>query len=163
MTETLTQRLQRAVALRDAATEGHWVEDDGHIQSKPLSEQAHDYVMRLLSDPEFHAMETDDQINRPVTEVATCSQDLPNFEADAAFIAAAPSIVQLAVELGAEVERMRKALSEQARLALAIRGACIRSQQAPNVFEAIGDWSRDIIKAAEDAINPPATDCGDAQ
>lgn len=86
---TLHERLAEIEARANAATPGPWVGDDGHVHSKPASDAAHAYVMRLMRDKAFAAAETEEQTNRPETEVAWCSQEHENFEADEAFIAAA--------------------------------------------------------------------------
>lgn len=95
--------------LCERASAGPWVEDDGHVHSGPLSDAAEAYVMRLLDDPAFAEAETDNQINRPWHEVAHCSQEGPNFEADAQFIATARTAFPA---LLAEVKRLRELEAE---------------------------------------------------
>lgn len=74
MTETLTQRLQKAVALRDAINRWH----------------------------------SDAQVDMVLSKDHPLS--IARYKDEMALYNAAPSIVQLAVELGAEVERLRTAL-----------------------------------------------------
>ena len=96
--------------LSDAATAGPWVEDDGHIHSKPLCDLSHKWVMQRMDgkEPDF---------DRPKTWVATCDQELPNFQADADFIAATREAVPtLLDELDYVEEKCKKLEEENKRL-----------------------------------------------
>lgn len=92
VSDTLTQRLQSAVALRDAATAGEW-----HVS--PRKHQQNQIVESAEIGPE-------DSRNRSIATVWK-RDGFKDARPNAAFIAAAPSIVQLAVELGAECEALR--------------------------------------------------------
>lgn len=95
MTETLTQRLQRAVALRDAASPAPWFRN--------IIGTGYGAAV-LCSTAMRHSAESD--------KFRICTVPIyGNLEGNAALIAAAPSIVQLAVELGAECERLRAELA----------------------------------------------------
>lgn len=73
--EQIKGALKAHIAEAEAATPGPWIEDDGHIHSQPLCEKEDEWLRSDLED------------GRPETEVAYCAQELPNFDADAAFIA----------------------------------------------------------------------------
>ncbi len=90
MTDTLTTRLQKAVSLRDAATPAPWFRNVIGTG----------FGAAVLCDVELkHSTESD--------KFRICTVPIyGNLEGNAELIAAAPSIVQLAVELGAEVARV---------------------------------------------------------
>lgn len=96
----ITDHLSRLKALEEVATVGPWVEDDGHVHSQPKSKEVREYVHRLMNDPEFKKEQGGSQKDRPETEVAHCSQELPNFDNDATFIASSRS----------ELPKLRRAL-----------------------------------------------------
>lgn len=100
---TLTPTTLREIEQRcEKATPGPWVEDDGHIHSEPLCELAQEYVLVKVEGRTV-------AYERPETEVALCSQDLLNFDADAEFISSARTDVPLLI---GEVRRLREALGE---------------------------------------------------
>jgi hypothetical protein len=73
--EQIKSALQAHIAEVEAATPGPWIDDDGHIHSKPLCEK------------EDKWLRSNSVSGCPETEVAYCCQELPNFDADATFIA----------------------------------------------------------------------------
>lgn len=106
----IRDQIAAARALTDAATAGPWFDDDGHVHSEPQSKLSRKYVQRLLSDPAFREAETDNQTNRPETEVAHCDQQSNNFDNNVAFIAASRTLVpQLATLLERACELLEDA------------------------------------------------------
>jgi hypothetical protein len=80
--------LERLLELAGKASLGPWVEDDGNIFSKPQSD-----IEWKARRPDGTGSDMWDGL------VAKCEQTLPNFDADAAFIAAAnPAVVKALVE-----------------------------------------------------------------
>lgn len=106
---SIKSQIAAARALADAATNGPWFDDDGHVHSEPQSRLSRKYVQRLLSDPAFRERETDNQTNRPETEVAHCDQQSDNFDANVAFIAASRTLVP---QLADALERACELLEE---------------------------------------------------
>ncbi len=128
MTETLTTRLQKVVALRDAAAPGPW-EARGTVVDGPNGT-----ILRVGGG-----------LDLVVERYETHQRE------NATFIAAAPSIVQLAVELGAECERLR----------VALRNLLNDGENAMDFFGQIGKdqdgyeaWNAAKIEA-EKALNLP--------
>lgn len=103
------------------ATPGPWHEDDGHIHSTPQSEAVDAYINRLMNDPAFRSAETDDQTNRPWTEVAHVSQDSPNFDADTEFLKHArtdlPRLLSALRKANAETKTVMQAWDTNVKLA----------------------------------------------
>lgn len=89
----MSDPLTRLLTLCDEATPGPWVEDDGFVHSGPATEAVTKYIDRLMSDPAYDAEQGGDQKDRPETVVALCDQNLPNFDADARFIATFDPVV----------------------------------------------------------------------
>jgi hypothetical protein len=91
---TLEEKLSEFKAKAEAATPGPWVEDDGNVFSAPISNA--DYEARSAA-----RRNGNPQPPRGYDgEVAKCSQQLPNFDADATYIAAAnPAVVLALVEV----------------------------------------------------------------
>ena len=93
----------------EKATEGPWVEDDGWIHSGPAADRLTAYIDALMARANAGLPRDDDQADRPETVVARCEQTLPNFEADAEFIAHARQDIP---RLLSEVRRLRKENAE---------------------------------------------------
>lgn len=88
--------------LLEQATPGPWVEDDGNVFSAPISNA--NYELRSLA-------RRDSKPQSPQGydgEVAKCSQQLPNFAADAEFIAAMRNALPALLDLVEAAEEMRK-------------------------------------------------------
>ena len=91
-------------AMCDLATEGPWVEDDGNIFSKPLSNLRHEQIqLRLNGDKNIPHPDRDR--THPLGFVATTTQETDNFENDAAFITVSRSAMP---RLIAEVNRYKQ-------------------------------------------------------
>lgn len=75
-------RLDEIEARAKAASDGPWVEDDGWVHSEPQNRACMEWIRKKL------AGKTPSK-PRPVTAVARCEQDWPDFQENADFIAAA--------------------------------------------------------------------------
>lgn len=145
MTKTLTQRLQRAVALRDAATGGEWIavncSSPKHAAAVAYkNERGCEFVMVTGSEDSWDGADQRD--------------------ADAAFIAAAPSIVQLAVELGAEVERL-EAQFDQIRALRKDEGKRLRSYAVATANRYGARDAKELHEMADGLeCGDPLGDCG---
>ena len=96
--------------LAQLASPGPWIEDDGNIFSCPLNERRDEIIMKRILDEErvFHTDDNSALGGFPLGFVAQCNQSLPNFDADANFIAAASPFVIL--KLIKELEDAKKKL-----------------------------------------------------
>ena len=65
--------------LLERATPGKWTEDDGFLHSEPLLRKVDEWIAVRMGKGYT-------PFSRPETVVAQCSQDLPNFQADADLI-----------------------------------------------------------------------------
>lgn len=92
MTPKLTRikaALRQHIEEAEKATTGPWIEDDGHVHSEPACKRADEWVRQLIHEDTIKG-------ERPETEVAHCSQEYANFDADAAFITHARTMSPLA-------------------------------------------------------------------
>jgi hypothetical protein len=82
----MTREELEAIRKRcEAATPGPWSEDDGNIFSEELSAQRHEAIVRRLAgSKEPHP---DGGLGQPMGFIASTTQEQPNFDADADFIA----------------------------------------------------------------------------
>lgn len=110
--EAVRRRNEERRGRKERATEGEWVEDDGHVFGR---KQADERYRRIIAGVEGREPRISDKENNRLhleSCVAHCSQEWPKFQENADFIAAAKNDpVEDDVEaLLAEVERLRTAL-----------------------------------------------------
>lgn len=86
--------LAKLKACDKLMSEGPWIEDDGHVHSEPTGDEFEEWLRRNMAGEDVGPDPRDEQ----PTEVAHCSQDLPNFDNDAHGIAflrtVLPGIIQ---------------------------------------------------------------------